>query len=222
MRPSRKTPATTIPALLAALLAAALLGSCGAPKEGEGKSPTGGGAPAAEASRTDGGISPRECFENFKQYPAEGRVAGAMLGWIAPDLRPGMVLGLYMGLKYDAMENEQLKMELETFHIENKVPDIAEFTEGMSDQDLADAAKLDAVAKKMFEGKNLAAITDMLLAIAGNHGDGPKKPDKAPATLTKVEIAGDEAVGVVEYDDGSTEEARFVKVGGRWFIIPGN
>lgn len=189
---------------------------------------TGCGGDQGEGSGTakpggPGHDSPQAAFSGILQYFQNGEIDGAMLQWLAPDVRAPMVFQLWMGMKIKASNQENLVNDFLAIKEKHAIPDMNKFTEGVDAEALSEPTKLKALAEKVLAGKDLPALLDDIVPFLKKIGNYPMKIGKKPVKVEKVTVLGeneDKARGTVVFEDDSKDRVEFVKVDGKWFVVP--
>lgn len=208
---------------LALMAVLGLVVGCGGDKgktEGGDASKEGGsgGGAAASAEPDEGASSPQKAFEGIKNALKDGKMSGAMLKYVEPGERYGMLLGMYLGAAMMAAFDEEMKPKIEKIIEKYDLPEEKEGEEEFSMEDLQDKAKVREYGAKIFADVDVEGLFEDLMALMQESGEGGEK-EMQPVGVSDIKIEGDKAKGVMEMEDGKKEDIHFVKVDGAWFVV---
>jgi len=189
----------TLAALIVAALLAAVLG-CGG----------GGGGKGGGAS------SPEALFTEIKTVDIDRM--SQVLPYVAPDEQSLIVFAMDFAGSFavafssdDSLEEEYMKLR-EKY----KLPD--QDTQSEEGVNLQDAEQVMAFAEKHYGKVNakgfLTDVEAFLDKIPGEKTEGGVKWSE----MKDLQVDGDTATATIVLEDGSTEEAAFIKVDGKWYF----
>jgi len=168
----------------------------------------------ANESNPGGGATPQEAFEGFRDAMADGDPSG-VCRWVPPVERNKLILGVYVGARFMADFDEELKGKLDAIAEKHGA---WQPVEDSAIEDLSDPEKTDVIGARMLEKVDAFAYLKDLLTLSKPADEDSEDPPPGPTALEDVKIDGDTARAALIFE-GEREEIRFVRVEDRWYVL---